>query len=77
MFEKRREHRVRRLAARYGFALEKSWRVDPDSKDYEHYMIVLRDRRNPIFGAWPHRFSADLDEVENWLRDFGEKAQGS
>lgn len=77
MFERRREHRVRRMAARHGFVLEKSWHMDPDSKDYQRYMIVFREDRNPIFGAWPHQFSADLDEVENWLKDFGAKSQNS
>ena len=63
------ENRVRRMAERYGYRLEKSRRRDPDALSFGLYW--LRDVQiNAIqFGIGPTgEQDASLEECEAWLR---------
>lgn len=65
--EKVRENRLRRMAQRQGYRLEKSRRRDPRAYDYEGWMIVDADTNSVVAGATPNAYSLSVDEVEDWL----------
>lgn len=64
--DKVRENRLRRIAERRGFAIEKSRRRDPRAYDFDRWLI--RDLFNGavVAGDRDH-YSLTLDEVEAWL----------
>jgi hypothetical protein len=71
--DKVRENRLRRIAERRGYSLEKSRRRDPKAPDFARFRVIEMRENRAVFGAEPHAFSATLDEVEQWL---GEKPDG-
>jgi hypothetical protein len=58
-----RENRLRRMAERQGYSLQKSRRRDPRAVDYGLYSIV-DSHKNPVAGGGP---GLTLDEVERRL----------
>lgn len=62
------ERRLKRLAVRYGLSLMKAQK--PFGKVAQHGGYMLRDdaTRAIVFGNKEYDFSADLDEVETFLR---------
>jgi hypothetical protein len=66
--DKVRENRLRRMAARQGFALLRSRRRDPRAVDYGLYWVV--DESTSVVVAWGSYYEngMDLDEVEEWLQ---------
>lgn len=65
--EKVKENRLRRMAERQGLRLEKSRRRDPHALDYGGYMLVDPTNNGVVMGADAYAYSADLDQVEEWL----------
>jgi hypothetical protein len=61
------ERRVRRIATRYGLHLMKAQK--PDKRVLAHGGYMLRDAETMkiIFGDKEYLFSADLDEIEEFL----------
>ena len=61
------ERRVKRVAVRYGLSLMKAQK--PFGRVLEHggYMLREDETRKIIFGDKGYEFSADLDEVEEFL----------
>lgn len=70
--DKVRENRLRRVAERRGFRLEKSRRRDPNAIDYGGYMLIDAFREAAVLGSAPYAYSSDLDEIEAYL-DEGKK----
>ena len=66
--DKIRENRLRRAASRQGLALSRSRRRDPHAIDFGGYMLVDAMRNTVAFGGHPHAFSADLDDIEGFLK---------
>ncbi len=67
--EKVRENKLRRMAARQGYMLQRSKRRDPDALDYGLYWLVDISTNFVVFGGpgvtgGP---TADLDDIEEWL----------
>lgn len=65
--DKVRENRLRRMAERQGLRLEKSRRRDPHALDYGGFMLTDPATNGVVMGADPFAYSADLDQVEEWL----------
>jgi hypothetical protein len=65
--EKVRENRLRRMAQRYGYRLEKCRRRDPRSLGYGGYELIDVRINGVVLGSNPWAYSADLDEVEAFL----------
>lgn len=65
--EKVRENRLRRVAERRGYRLEKSRRRDPLSVDYGGYQLAALSSNVVELGCSPNAFSATLDDVEAFL----------
>jgi hypothetical protein len=65
--EKVRENRIRRMAARQGFVLNKSRRRDPMALDFGGYMLVDLYDNFVVAGADPIPYSLSLDDAEAWL----------
>lgn len=61
------ERQVKRLAARYGLAVQKMQK--PIGKALQHGGYMLRDieAAKVVFGDAGYEFSADLDEIEAFL----------
>ena len=57
--DKVRVNRLRRKAARQGYELHKTRRIDPDARDYGTYTLVPEKGRPRTF--------ASIDEVEKFL----------
>lgn len=71
--EKVRENRLRRMAERQGYVLQKSRRRDPHALDYGRWRIVDPDTGGVVAGAGYSKALAyrfDLDDVEAWLTDY-------
>jgi hypothetical protein len=64
---RRREARLRRVAASLGLALRKSRARDCRRMDYGCYRIVNVERDYTVAGAFPYGYSLDLDAVEDVL----------
>jgi len=65
--DKIRENRMRRMAERQGFTLQKSRRRDPRALDYGTYQII-EPRRNVVATFLEgDEFGLTLDDVEEWL----------
>lgn len=62
--EKVRENRLRKMAKRQGYELQKSRRRDPRAIDYGGWMIVDPDSNGVVEGS---NYSMDLDAIEEWL----------
>lgn len=69
MIEKTRENRLRRVALRQGYILQRSRRRDIDALDYGKYWLVDFRSNVVIFGGpgVTGHPDADLDEIEAWL----------
>ena len=65
--EKVLENRLRRIAERRGWRLEKSRRRDPNAVDFGGYMLVDDMKNAVIAGGDPFAYSLDLSQVEDWL----------
>jgi hypothetical protein len=64
---KRREARLRRLAAGLGLALRKSRARDKDCMDFGCYRIVNPKTDYVVAGRFPFEYSLSLDAVEEVL----------
>jgi hypothetical protein len=64
--DRAREQRLRRLAARQGFSLQKSRIRDPRAFGHGGYMLV-DDRNCCVCGGWPYAYSSTLDDIEAFL----------
>ena len=62
-----RENRLRRIAERRGFLIQKSKRRDPKAIDFGGYMLIDARTNSVVLGATSFAFSADLDEIEDYL----------
>jgi hypothetical protein len=67
MEDKVRENRLRRVAQRQGYTLQKSKRRDPRAIDYGLFLIV--DQNNRIVAKGRHGEWLEIDEVEEWLNE--------
>jgi hypothetical protein len=65
--DRRREARLRRVAAQMGLALRKSRARDKQRMDYGCYRIVQRSGGCPVAGTYPFPYSLTLDGVEEAL----------
>jgi hypothetical protein len=61
------ENRLRRMASRQGYELNKSRLRDPRAIGFGGYMIIDASTNHVVAGAHPHAHSMSLDEVETWL----------
>ncbi len=61
------EANVRRLAAREGYLLRKSRSRTPQDPNYGGYMLIEPERNFAVLGVHPWPFSADLEEIHDWL----------
>jgi hypothetical protein len=61
------ENRLRRMAERQGYRLEKSHRRDPRAIGFERYMLVDPATNAVIIGGSPFAYSATLDEIAEFL----------
>jgi len=66
-FDRIRENRLRRMAARQGLLIRKSRRRDIHARDFNCAMLVDERTLKPVFGNKPYKFSATLDDVEAYL----------
>lgn len=65
--DKVRENRLRRVAARQGYLLQKSRRRDERAVDYGGYMLVDASSNGIVLGSGAFPYNASLDDVENFL----------
>jgi hypothetical protein len=61
------ENRLRRIAARRGYRLEKSRRRDKNAIDYGGFMLVDAYKNTVVLGATSFAYSSTLDEIESFL----------
>jgi hypothetical protein len=61
------EARIKRMAARQLLLLKKSKRRDPYAVDYDKFMLEDANGK-PVFGHEPFEYSANLDEIETYLK---------
>ena len=76
MTHKTYENRVRRMAERQGYRLEKSRRRDPLARGYGLYVIIEAERRLPVThedGPGDTIHTLTLEEAEKWLLDSNRK----
>lgn len=62
-----RENRIRRIAERRGYLIQKSRRRDPYAHDFGGYMIVEPVRNMVIAGGTPNAYSLTLEDVEEFF----------
>jgi hypothetical protein len=62
--DKVRENRLRRIAERRGYAVQKSRRRDPDAIDYGGYMLIDARTNVVVLGGGGFSYSASLDDIE-------------
>lgn len=67
--EKVRENRLRRMADRRGYQLQRSRRRDPNAWDYGTYQLVDAYTRFPVAANWDTRqgYGLSLDEIEAFM----------
>jgi hypothetical protein len=65
--ERRRETRLRRMAAGMGLALRKSRARDACRMDFGCYRIVDSKSERVVAGRFPYGYTLDLDAVEEVL----------
>jgi hypothetical protein len=70
MVDKVRENRLRRMAERQGYVLEKSRRRDRRARDFGRYRLIAdhRDARDQENLGYPH----SMDDVEQFLTEHEE-----
>lgn len=69
MTDKIRENRLRRMAARQGYQLNKSRRRDPRASDFGGYALKDARSNTTVFGFGPNGCEADLDAIERFLTE--------
>lgn len=67
--DKRREARLRRIAAGMGLALRKSRTRDAGRMDYGRYRIVDVKNDCVVAGRFPYGYTLDLDAVDEVLEE--------
>ena len=67
MEDKVRENRLRRMAERQGYILQKSKRRDPRARDFGLYTIVDADTNGVIAQRGGSASGLNIDQVEAWL----------
>ncbi len=67
--DKRREARLRRIAAGMGLALRKSRARDPMRMDFGRYHIVRVETDYVVAGRFPYGYTLTLDAVEDVLEE--------
>lgn len=65
------ERRVRRIATRYGLNLLKPQKPDPQVLRHGGYMLRDEETAGIVFGDKEYRFSASIDEIEEFLLGLG------
>ena len=60
---------VRRLANRGGYVLNKSRSRDPNVPSYRRYMLIDAERNFGVPGGHLFAYSADLEEIRDWLKE--------
>jgi hypothetical protein len=65
--DKVKENRLRRIAERRGYRLEKSRRRDPHAPDFGGFMLIEAEKNYVVVGGHPFAYSASLEDVEDWL----------
>jgi len=63
-----KENRLRRMAERQGYRLQKSRRRDPRAVDYGGFMLIDIGKNFAVFGGNPFAYSASLDDIEHFLK---------
>ena len=71
-----RENRLRRMAERRGFRLQKSRRRDQGAIGFGGYMLVDAHKNHAVLGGTSFAYSASLDDVEAYLNE-GHKGSAS
>lgn len=71
--EAAREKRLRKLVQKRGYALKKNRSRTRDHPGYGKFMIVDRNINAPVAGHTPSLYSYDLDQVDAWLAQHGNK----
>lgn len=74
VIEKRREARLRRLAAKFNLRIEKSRIRRWDYPGYGGYELINIYSNFVVLGAGQFAYSATLDEIEAYLQDDDEQA---
>jgi hypothetical protein len=62
-----REQRVRRLAQRLGWRLQKSRIRTPQARGYGGYMLIDVQHHAVVYGGIPYEYGATLDAIERFL----------
>jgi hypothetical protein len=62
-----RENRLRRIAERRGFRMEKSRRRDKQAVDYGGYMLIDAQTNAAILGAGTFPYSATIEDLERYF----------
>jgi hypothetical protein len=75
--DKVRENRLRRIAERRGYSLEKSRRRDHKAPDFGRFRLVSVREGHAVVGDEPIRFSATLEDIEEWLGERPEPEHGA
>ncbi len=70
-----RENRVRRIAKRRGYVVQKSRRRDPYAHDYGGFIISEAARNIVVAGHSPNAYSLTLEDVEEFFEP-KKKAKG-
>ena len=65
--DKDRENRLRQMADRQGFRIEKSRRREPRAWDFGTYQLIANDTKGVVFSGG----GGTLDDVEDYLTDQG------
>ncbi len=62
-----REHQLSRMARRQGLCLHKNNCRDPKVPSFGGYLLIDPSKDMVVAGDSPFPYSADLDEIENFL----------
>ena len=65
--EKVLENKLRRIATRRGYRLEKSRRRDSQAIGFGGYMVIDIDKNFVVCGGSPHAYSASLEDVADYF----------
>jgi hypothetical protein len=76
MADKVRENRIRQMAARRGFRVQKSRRRDPGAIGYGRFQLIDAANNMIVLGSLRHEYDATLDEIESYLAE-GHKGVGA
>lgn len=61
------EEAVRRLARREGYVVRKSRSRDPNALGFGGFMLIDPSTNFAMVGQTPFVYSADLEEIRDWL----------